>query len=239
MAAKKIKSELESVRGDLRELTEAVWALRDQLTTEQAVAAAERQTRHRPGPDGHDAAAMESLTAIGAPGSISISGNVVAPTGPAERRAVRWSLAEHPIAGLLAAPVEAHASVLAAIGHRQRLAILLHLLAQPATAVELVGALTLGTTGAAYHHVNVLQAAGLVEQRERGVFTVVPARVPTLLTILGGLSDALAVEVGPVAEALDDAAAPHSLESGDGAGAPADEAPVPDVKPKKGKKATG
>jgi len=205
MAAKKMKSELESVRGDVRELTEAVWALRDQLTTEQAVAAAERQTRHRPGPNGRGtlSAELATLATSGGPGSVSVSGSFVAPPGSADREAIQWRLVDLPAATLLAAPIEAHASVLAAIGHRQRLGILLHLLEHPATAVELVGALALGTAGAAYRHVNVLQAAGLVEQRQRGVFAVVPERVPALLTILAGLSGAIAIDVQPVTDATE------------------------------------
>ena len=42
MANKKTKNQIDSIRDDLTALTEAVWALRDQLTFEVAAAAAAR-----------------------------------------------------------------------------------------------------------------------------------------------------------------------------------------------------
>lgn len=202
MAAKKIKNELESVRGDIRELAEAVWALRDQLTTEQAVAAAERQTRHdRQRPNGQVTGLDGVAAMVSEPAHVSLAGTFQAPgaaDSAAAGMAYQWALRDVPIGSLIEAPIDARAQLLAAIGHRQRLGILLHLLTQPSTATELVASLSLGTTGAAYHHINVLQAAGLVEQRQRGIFAVVPRRVPTLLTILASLSDAIELEVAPV-----------------------------------------
>lgn len=199
MAGKKIKSELDSVRSDIKELTEAVWAIRDHLTTAQAVAAAEHQANHRRGRSNGQTPTTEGLAALAAersePGYLSTYGVYESPDGLASSRAYRWSLQEQPVAALLDGPIESYAQVLAAIGHKQRLGILLHLLAHPSTATALVAALSLGTTGAAYHHLNVLQAAGLVEQEQRGVFAVVPHRVPALLTILAGLSGTIAVDV--------------------------------------------
>jgi DNA gyrase subunit B len=205
MAAKKIRNELESVRGDIKELTEAVWALRDQLTTEQAVAAAEQQTRKRRAsqngqPQSIDGlAALSALAALAAEtaeaGYLSTFGVFASPNGETARHAYRWSLQEHPVTALLDPPIDQYAQVLAAIGHKQRLSILLQLLSQASTATDLVSALSLGTTGAAYHHLNVLQAAGLVQQEQRGIFAMVPDRVPALLTILAGLSGTIDVEV--------------------------------------------
>jgi len=199
MAAKKIRSELESVRGDIKELTEAVWAIRDHLTTEQAVAAAEHQARsrrprHHPQPPSTDALAALAVETAEA-GYLSTYGVFRSPNGATASRAYRWSLQEQPVTPLLDVPTDLYAQVLAAIGHKQRLGILIHLLAHPSTATELVAALALGTTGAAYHHLNVLQAAGLVEQEQRGVFAVVPHRVPALLTILAGLSGTIELDV--------------------------------------------
>ena len=184
MAAKKIRNELESVRSDIRELAQAVWALRDELTAERAVAAAERQRARAAHPDDGP---IERGTRAAGGGSISLTGTF-APEHDEAGRGVHWSLREQPVAELASGPTEARAQVLAAIGHRQRLAILLQLLTRPATAAELVRALTLGTTGAAYHHLNVLQAAGLVEQRQRGRFAVTPMRIPLLVTILAAMS---------------------------------------------------
>jgi DNA gyrase subunit B len=199
MAAKKIKNELDSVRSDIKELSEAVWALRDQLTTEQAVAAAEQQTKRRRASQNGRAPTTEALARLAAEtseaGYLSTFGVFGSPNGETPSRIYRWSLQEHPVAALLDASIDVHAQVLAAIGHKQRLGILLRLLEQPSTATDLVSSLSLGTTGAAYHHLNVLQAAGLVEQEQRGVFAIVPDRVPALLTILAGLSGTIDVEV--------------------------------------------
>jgi DNA-binding transcriptional ArsR family regulator len=224
MAAKKIKSELESVRGDIKELTEAVWAIRDYLTTEQAVAAAEHQARTRRSRHHAQPPTTESLAALASetsePGYLSTFGVFASPNGATASRAYRWSLQEQPVTALLDVPTDLYAQVLAAIGHKQRLGILLHLLAHPSTATEMVSALALGTTGAAYHHLNVLQAAGLVEQEQRGVFAVVPNRVPALLTILAGLSGTIEVDVVDTA--------PH---------APDEDASAAKPEAKKGKKA--
>jgi len=190
MAGKKLKSEVESVRGDIKELTEAVWAIREYLTTERAVAAAEQQARgHQPSQARATAMALEEH------GVLSTCGAFKSEDGSSVRRTYRWSLHEQPIGALLAGPADRYAQVLAAIGHRQRLGILLHLLSHPSTATELVTSLSLGTTGAAYHHLNVLQAAGLVDQERRGRFMVPAERVPALLTILAGLSGAIEVDV--------------------------------------------
>ncbi|HVL26493.1 MAG TPA: hypothetical protein VM450_20550 [Thermomicrobiales bacterium] len=199
MAGKKIKSELDSVRSDIKELTEAVWAIRDHLTTEQAAAAAEHQAKHRPGRQNGQPPTTEGLAALAAEtseaGYLSTFGVFESADGVTSNRAYRWSLQEQPVTVLLEGSTEQYAQVLAAIGHKQRLGILLHLLAHPSTATALVAALSLGTTGAAYHHLNVLQAAALVEQEQRGVFAVVPHRVPALLTILAGLSGTITVDV--------------------------------------------
>jgi DNA gyrase subunit B len=199
MAAKKIRNELDSVRSEIKELSEAVWALRDQLTTDQAVAAAELEGRKRRASQNGQAPTTEALAALAAEtaeaGYLSTFGVFESPEGTASSRAYRWSLQELPVTALLDASIDAYAQVLAAIGHKQRLGILLRLLSQPSTATELVSSLSLGTTGAAYHHLNVLQAAGLVEQEQRGVFAIVPDRVPALLTILAGLSGTIDVEV--------------------------------------------
>lgn len=49
----------------------------------------------------------------------------------------------------------------------------------------------MGTTGQAYHHLKALQAADLVEQKERGLYCFKGHRVQSLLMLLAGVADAL------------------------------------------------
>jgi DNA-binding transcriptional ArsR family regulator len=65
---------------------------------------------------------------------------------------------------------------------------------KPTSAGELVESLSLGTTGAAYHHLNVLQAAGFVTQVQRGLFRFRLEKVPVYLTLLAALSEDLRIE---------------------------------------------
>lgn len=199
MTTKKLQKSIDTVKGDVRELVEAFWALRDEVITQQATTAAERHANGaRPGATAAAASLPEKKSDSGS-GHIRSFGYYEMPDGDGQHRVYRWALEDHPVEEVLALPVDDAAKVLAAIGHRQRLAIVLSLLRKPATASELVGALSLGTTGAAYHHLNVLQGTGLVQQEQRGVFSIVPRRIPSLLTILGGLSDVIEASVEQVA----------------------------------------
>lgn len=177
MAGKKVKSEVEGIRTEIRSLSEAVWALRDKFSFEAAAAAATHGTASKNGivPGSEGTAEL---------GSVAISGAL---TDAAGSREVRWEQA-FPVDALLAAQTEDSVKTLAAIGHRQRLAMIGHMIGQPTTAAELVSNLDLGTTGAAYHHLNVLIAAGLVVQESRGVFALAPERLATIVTILAGLA---------------------------------------------------
>jgi DNA-binding transcriptional ArsR family regulator len=97
------------------------------------------------------------------------------------------------------------ATILAAAGHPQRLAILGHILQKPSSAGELVETLGLGTTGAAYHHLNVLQAAGFVSQVQRGTFRFQPEKIPVFSTLMAALSPTMHVELIDTASAEDEA----------------------------------
>lgn len=203
MSDKKIRQSIDSLRGDMQELAEAFWVLRDNVSTQQAVTAAEQQ-KHSANNRSAQTATVESLEERakenGGPGYVSTYG--VYETEGDDVHHFRWSLEEQPIQDLLDVSAESVAQVLAALGNQQRLSILLMMLARPATATDVVTALSLGTTGAAYHHLNVLQAAGLVEQKQRGVFTIVPGQAPVILTILGAFSGTMATEISdPVADA--------------------------------------
>ncbi len=190
MAGKKKKNELDSLKAEVTALSEAVWALRDQLTT-QAAADAARETfappaRSSSGPAANGATAtLEQQTRDG-DGSGFISTYGYYESGD---RGYRWSREEIPARDLLALDDGSAAQLLSALGHRQRLAILKSVLEAPCSATELVERLHLGTTGAAYHHLNVLQAAGLVTQETRGTFAVHGHRVQGFLTLLAGIAD--------------------------------------------------
>ncbi|HET8628785.1 MAG TPA: winged helix-turn-helix domain-containing protein [Thermomicrobiales bacterium] len=88
------------------------------------------------------------------------------------------------------------ARVLAALGHRQRLALLKEILERPAPAAALIERLGLTSTGQAYHHLNTLQAAGLIRQGERGQFEFVGHVASAFLTLLAGVWDLLSSEHG-------------------------------------------
>jgi DNA-binding transcriptional ArsR family regulator len=185
VGTKKMLKTLDTVKGDVRELVEAFWAFRDEIMTQQAVQAAEAQTRPV---QARETPAALAPTDDAAENGIGLSGSWVMPAGKDESLHIRWAAEALTIDDVREIPIPDAAELLAAIGHRQRLSIVLLLLKEPATANEIVATLSLGTTGAAYHHLNVLQRTGLVQQVERGVFSITPHRVPVLLTILASLS---------------------------------------------------
>jgi DNA-binding transcriptional ArsR family regulator len=190
MAGKKVKNEVESIRNDLRELTEAVWALRDQLTSNSAASAVTRSeaalTRDS------TVAGLEREAAEGKTGGGVSSFGYYEATD--DSGTVRWALEGAPVDTLTTANAATAANTLAAVGHPQRLAILGAILKKPTSAGELVESLSLGTTGAAYHHLNVLQAAGFVTQVQRGLFRFRPEKIPVYLTLLAALSEDLRIE---------------------------------------------
>lgn len=186
MCAKKVRNEIDSLRSDVQSLSEAVWALRDHVTVQSAAAAAANGVASPA--SGHPLATelADRAAAEREQGIVSTRGYFVDGTGSRE---YRWEL-ERSAAALLAVDEELVAQVLAAVGHRQRLMILKAILERPLSAAELVSSLDLGTTGAAYHHLNVLQAADLVTQEGRGTFIAVPHRVSAIFAILAGVDSA-------------------------------------------------
>ncbi len=87
--------------------------------------------------------------------------------------------------------VQRAAALMSALSQPQRLRIVLMLAESPRSVATLVEALGLKTTGAAYHHLNVLTNAGLVVQPERGSFALAPEsgdEVNALLVALFGSS---------------------------------------------------
>lgn len=79
------------------------------------------------------------------------------------------------------------AALMAAIGHPQRLRMVLLLAQQPTSVTAMVERLSLRTTGAAYHHINVLMNNGIVAQPERGTFALTETHAPQVHRVLEAL----------------------------------------------------
>ena len=81
--------------------------------------------------------------------------------------------------------------VLACIGSRDRLNLLLAILRAPRTVAQLVSDCGFTSTGQVYHHLKPLMAADLVAEDEhiRGTYVIVPHRVQGILMLLAGISD--------------------------------------------------
>lgn len=192
MAGKKKKNELDGLKAEVTALSEAVWALRDQLTARAAADAARENSNSAKPVRSSSAPATNGATATLEQRTRSgDNSGFVSSYGYYESgdRGYRWSREEIPAGDLLALDDDRAAQFLSALGHRQRMAILKAVLERPCSATELVERLHLGTTGAAYHHLNVLQAAGLVTQESRGTFAVHGHRVQGFLTLLAGIAD--------------------------------------------------
>jgi len=190
--AKKTSKTVEKLRGDVQALTEAVWALKEHVRVERAAESAANGSSQRLSPRLRKLEAQ--VTADDNLGSVSSYGTFRLPSPGGDMRTIRWQMESAPVERLIPDDVDLAAQRLAAIGHKQRLAILVHLIQQPSSVSELVGTLDLGTSGAAYHHLNVLQSAGLVSQQERGIFEVAPEQTGFIVGILTALATTPAVE---------------------------------------------
>lgn len=79
------------------------------------------------------------------------------------------------------------ATLMAAVGHPQRLRMAMLLAQNPVSVNDLVEQLGLSTTGAAYHHLKVLMNQGLVAQPQRGTFALTTEAAPRIHQLLSGL----------------------------------------------------
>lgn len=81
--------------------------------------------------------------------------------------------------------------VLACIGSKDRLNLLLAILREPRTVAQMVGECGFTSTGQVYHHLKPLIAADLVAEDEhiRGTYVIVPHRVQGIMMLLAGISD--------------------------------------------------
>lgn len=120
---------------------------------------------------------------VPAPGAVVYAGSVDLPVGHVE---YQWGRPTDP---LLRADWAERAERVAALGHPLRLSILQRLLEGERTVSQLVDELDLASTGVAYHHLNLLQAAGWVASPHRGSWTVPPTRIVPLLAIITALEE--------------------------------------------------
>lgn len=120
---------------------------------------------------------------VPAPGGVVFAGAVDLPAGP-----IRYQWAR-PAEHLLAADWSERADRAAALGHPLRLSILRLLLDGERTVAQLVDELTLGSTGVAYHHLNLLQGAGWVTSPHRGTWAIPASRIIPLLSIVIALEE--------------------------------------------------
>lgn len=91
------------------------------------------------------------------------------------------------------AKLQRAAATMSALSQPQRLRIVLLLADGPTSVSALVEALGLKTTGAAYHHLNVLINNGIAVQPERGTFAISPdasAQVNALMVAMFGSAPA-------------------------------------------------
>jgi DNA gyrase subunit B len=189
MMPRDLEAELDALRIEVRSLAEAVDALR---AGSQAPKPRTEQSARGDGASDHEV--VERLTAhlvdlanaMGATGAVSYFGYY-----NSGDRVARWATEGRTTDELLNQDDGQVAGVLAALGNKQRLALLKAILEKPASAAELVERLGMGTTGQVYHHLKALQAADLVAQEERGQFAFRGHRVQSLLMLLAGVRDML------------------------------------------------
>ena len=109
------------------------------------------------------------------------------------REAYWWG--EHcSVKDFMAIPPEKISLVLSSLGNQQRWEILCALLRKPMTVAQIVEMFDMKTTGKAYHHINNLLTADIIEEVKdkdavKGTYTVKGSRVQGIIMILVGISD--------------------------------------------------
>ncbi|QHC65290.1 helix-turn-helix domain-containing protein [Rathayibacter sp. VKM Ac-2759] len=156
----------------------------DRLENAGAVAAAAGASAGRAGTDPSSTDPFWALTALKerlpAPGGVVFAGAVGTPAGPVE-----WQYGLSTDAfferdwGSTPGP-----AALAALGSPVRLRFLQSIAGGVETVAQLAESEGAGTTGQIYHHVNQLVAAGWLQARGRGRYSIPPERLVPLLVIL-------------------------------------------------------
>jgi ArsR family transcriptional regulator, arsenate/arsenite/antimonite-responsive transcriptional repressor len=105
-----------------------------------------------------------------------------------EQTTAAWHV-ERPVPYLAAHDAEALATIMAALSHPQRLALVQLLLRGPHDRQQLQEALDISSPGQLYHHLHSLLDAGVVTQRRRGVYALMPRATIPLLAIMAAAVD--------------------------------------------------
>ncbi|TVX94682.1 ArsR family transcriptional regulator [Paenibacillus agilis] len=102
---------------------------------------------------------------------------------------LRWEPKDKQLEQLLQISTEKSSKILAALGSKPRLDIIIAILNESLTGAEIVEKLNMGTTGQLYHHLKALNGANLIEQDKSGRYTVPDHRKLPLLLLLSAAAD--------------------------------------------------
>ena len=108
-----------------------------------------------------------------------------------EEREARWNL-RNGIDDLMKMPQDKLSVVLSSLGNQQRWEMLCALLKKPMTVAQLVEMFDMKTSGKAYHHLNNLIAADLLEEAkdmEKGTYAVKGHRVSGIILVMTGVQN--------------------------------------------------
>jgi len=108
---------------------------------------------------------------------------------PEETCESNWGTAHRLVNELMAMPSDKISVVLSSLGNQQRWEILLALLNKPMSVAEIVEEFDMKTSGKAYHHLNNLIAADLLEEVKEKKYAVKGHRVQGIIMIMAGVSD--------------------------------------------------
>jgi len=105
-----------------------------------------------------------------------------------------WGTAHRTMKELMKMPPEKISVVLSSLGNQQRWEILCALLNKPMTVAQIVEKFDMKTSGKAYHHLNNLIAADLLEEdkdrnAEKGTYAIKPPLVQGIIMIMAGVWD--------------------------------------------------
>lgn len=197
MDIEKINDELGSLRGEVDNLKAELAGIRQLLTnpftTKKPDQVGHVQKMHNMHPDPSLMAIMDRLEDTcgkkGISGCIAYLG-VFASGG----RQSNWIENEINTDELLSLIQDGTAStVLSCIGSQDRMKVLMSLMEQPKTAVQLVEACGFNTTGQVYHHLKMLTAVDLVYS-DKDVYTVRPHRIQGIIMLLAGIRNMIGSE---------------------------------------------
>jgi len=103
-----------------------------------------------------------------------------------------WGAQNRLVKNYMDMPPDKISVVLSSLGNQQRWEILCALLKKPMTVAQIVEEFDMKTSGKAYHHLNNLIAADLLEEdksAEKGTYAVKGHRVQGIIMLMAGVSD--------------------------------------------------